>query len=254
MNPSTMRLSRKSFIKTFAVTTAYSTLLGKSWKSVAASEITASATTTGVLRVSLQAFPALQSDLGSVRIAINPVNGDTGPNGTFYPIIVNRGPNNAFFGLNSRCTHQGCIVPAMESSGLMTCPCHGSVYAIDGRRVSGLAPTALTKYTTSFDGADLVKVNIPNLGYSVTVAGVQPVTPEMQRLQLTFRSFRNVEYEVQFRESLSAAPVPVLFATTAAGPTDQTSIFTPTAVSTNLFVDSNSPAGFYSVAIRVNEV
>ena len=85
----------------------------------------------------------------------------------------------------------------MESSGLMTCPCHGSVYAIDGRRVSGLAPTALTKYTTSFDGADLVKVNIPNLGYSVTVAGVQPVTPEMQRLQLTFRSFRNVEYEVQ---------------------------------------------------------
>src|SRR5204863_9097114 len=147
-------------------------------------------------------------------------------------------------GLNSRCTQQGCIVPAMESSGLMTCPCHGSVYAIDGRRVSGLAPTALTKYTTSFDGADLVKVNIPNLGYSVTVAGVQPVTPEMQRLQLTFRSFRNVEYEVQFRESLSAAPVPVLFATTAAGPADQTSIFTPTAASTNLFVDSNSAAGF----------
>ena len=253
MNPS-HRISRKNFIKTFGITTACSTLFGRSWTNVAASEITPLATTVGTLRIRLQDFPALQGDFGSARIAINPTNGDIGPNGTFYPVIVNRGTNNAFFAVNSRCTHQGCIVGAMDPSGFMTCPCHGSVYAVDGRRVSGLAPSALTKYTTTFDGTDIVKVTIPGLGYAVTVAGVQPVTPGSQRLKLTFRSFRNVEYEVQFRETMNAAPAPVLFSTTDTGPADQSSITTPTAVTTNLWVDSDTLAGFYSVVIRVSEI
>lgn len=248
-------LNRKQFIRTFALATASSTLFGKTWRHLVAAQIDSVSPTTGIMRIRLQDFPALQSESGSLRIAINPVNGNSGPNGTFYPVIINRGANNAFFALNSRCMHQGCIVEAMDpSTNEMTCFCHGSVYGIDGRRISGPTPSALSKYVTAFDGVDLLKIQIPNLGYSVTAVSVQPVAGGAQRFRLSFRSFRNIDYEVQFRESLAADPMVVPFSDSATGPADQM-IFTARAGSTStLYVESSSTAGFYTVAIRLSEI
>lgn len=248
-------LSRKNFIKTFALSLAYSSLPGRSWTTALASEIHPLGATPGILQVRLQDFPALQNESGSVRIAINPINGNQGPIGTFYPIIINRGPDATFFAVSSRCAHQGCVVEALDaSSNQMNCFCHNSVYAIDGKRVSGPASGSLAKYIVSFDGTDFIDVKIPSLAYSLTVSSVQPVAPGQRRLQLAFRSFRNVDYEVEFRKTLDSAPITVPFALTETDPAEQMVYTARSATNTRFFVESDSPTGFYTVAIRVSEV
>src|SRR5262245_28840747 len=214
---------RRHFIRTFTFATAYSSLLGRSWTSIFAAEIKPLAvSSTGTLRVKLQDFPALLQESGSVRLGINPLRGSPPsgpmPNGQFYPVIINRGANDAFFALNSRCTHQGCVVDPMDpSTNLINCPCHGSIYSIEGRRVSGPAPGSLTKYTVSFDGQNTLQIQIPNLGYSVVGSTVQNPANGSSRFRLDFHALRNVEYEVQFRESTAAGATPISFATTADG-------------------------------------
>ena len=107
---------RRRFIKTFACATAYSSLLGKAWTDIFAAEIRPLSTSTiGTLRLKLSGFPALLNESGSVRLALNPLRPDSMHDGQFYPIVINRGPNDTFFALNSRCTHQQCAVQAMDS-------------------------------------------------------------------------------------------------------------------------------------------
>src|SRR5437016_11559224 len=94
-------LQRRSFIKTFTFATAYSSFLGRSWTSIFAAEIQPLAvSSTGTLRLRLRDFPALLQESGSVRLGINPLRGSPPsgpmPNGQFYPVVINRGPANAF--------------------------------------------------------------------------------------------------------------------------------------------------------------
>jgi cytochrome b6-f complex iron-sulfur subunit len=74
-------------------------------------------------------------------------------------IIINTGGGN-FAALTSICTHQGCTVGYNSPAGKIQCPCHGSVYNIDGTVVSGPAPRALTSYSVSLAG-NLLTVKIP---------------------------------------------------------------------------------------------
>lgn len=247
---------RRHFLKTFTFATAYSSLFGKAWTGILAAEIKPLAvSTTGILRLKVSSFPALAAESGSVRLAMNPLRGDLLPDGQFYPVVINRGPNNAFYALNSRCSHQSCAVDPMDSlSNRMTCPCHSSIYAIDGRRLSGPATSNLTRYTATFDGSDRLEIQIPGLGYSVTASNVQAAASGVPRFRLDFRAFRNVEYEVQFRESLDKAPAPVSFSTTPDGTADQ-NVFAATSTATvSLFVERPSATGFYMVALRVAEI
>ncbi len=253
-------LQRRGFIKVFTFATAYSSLLGQRWTNILAAEIKPLAvSSTGTLRIKLPDFPALLQESGSVRLGINPLRGDPPsgpmPDGQFYPVVINRGPDNKFFALNSRCTHQGCAVDAMDpSSNLITCPCHGSIYSIEGRRISGPAPSSLTKYAVSFDGQDTLQVQIPNLGYTVVGSSVQQAANGSSRLRLDFRAFRNVDYEAQFRESIDQSPSAIAFALTPDGPVDQT-VFTSTSASNvSFFVERNSRAGFYIVAAQISEL
>ena len=247
---------RRHFIKAFAFATAYSTLLGKSWTDTLAAEVgLLSTSTTGILRLKPSSFPALQNESGSVRLALNPLRANLLPDGQFYPVIINRGPNNTFFAINSKCTHESCAVDPFDSfSSRMTCPCHGSAFGIDGRRLAGPANSSLAKYTITFDGRDKLEVQIPSLGYSVTGSSVQGTGGGDARFRLDFRAFRNVEYEVQFRESLDKDPAPVSFAPTQDGTADQTVFTSAATANVSLFVERKSPAGFYTVALRVNEI
>jgi Rieske Fe-S protein len=252
--------SRRNFIKTFTFATVCSRLLGKEWVETLAAEIRPMTISgIGIIRLKLADFPALQSESGSVRVGINPLrNGPpVGPTpvGQFYPVVINRAANNTFYALNSRCTHESCVVDPMDAfSNQIFCQCHGSVFGIDGRRLSGPAPSALQRYTITFDGKDRLEVQIPGLGYTVVGSSVQGAANSSPRFRLDFRTFRSVDYEVQFRASLSAPPVPVPFSTTATGPTDQL-VFTPTTnISASLYVDRGTGAGFYTVAIRVTEM
>src|SRR5947207_15975757 len=131
------RLPRRSFIKHFVVGIAVSTILGRKWFATVLADCTPTIATAGILQVRLSDFPALQSEQGSVRLALNPFN-ESGPVGTYYPVLVNRGTGNQFFALNSRCTHQSCVVPPFDASfGSSVCPCHSSRFRVDGTVIPG---------------------------------------------------------------------------------------------------------------------
>jgi len=46
-----------------------------------------------------------------------------------------------------KCVHLGCTVPWKAGEDHFHCPCHGSVYAYDGQRISGPAPRSLDYMT-----------------------------------------------------------------------------------------------------------
>jgi len=47
------------------------------------------------------------------------------------------------YGINSICTHLGCVVPWNASENKFICPCHGSQYDAAGKVVRGPAPLSL---------------------------------------------------------------------------------------------------------------
>ena len=66
------------------------------------------------------------------------------------PILVVRTGPTAFNALSVQCTHEGCPVnPPLN--GVITCPCHGSQYNLDGTVRHGPAQFALTRYLTRYD-------------------------------------------------------------------------------------------------------
>ena len=68
------------------------------------------------------------------------------------PILVIRTGPDHFNALSVQCTHEGCPVNP-PVNGVITCPCHGSQYNLDGSVRHGPAQFALTRYLTSYDRA-----------------------------------------------------------------------------------------------------
>lgn len=60
-----------------------------------------------------------------------------------------------FFILSPICTHLGCHVDWIPSANEFHCPCHGSVYTIDGLNVSGPAPLPLGVFKWKPVGPDI---------------------------------------------------------------------------------------------------
>lgn len=50
------------------------------------------------------------------------------------------------------CTHLGCAYHWEESEHRFICPCHGSVFSIDGEVVAGPAPRPLDRYEVKIEG------------------------------------------------------------------------------------------------------
>ncbi len=67
------------------------------------------------------------------------------------PILVIRTGPNAYNALSVQCTHEGCPVNP-PANGVITCPCHGSQYNLDGSVRHGPAQFALTRYLTVYEG------------------------------------------------------------------------------------------------------
>src|SRR5262245_36259675 len=141
-------LRRRNFVKTFAVFTAYSCLGGKKLASLFITEVAAqNSSQIGIFRMNFDNFPELQSDFGSVRLAV------TGMVSTFPEIVVTRLPNNVFYAVTSKCTHQGCTVEPYDSfNNAINCPCHGSQYSASGTVIRGPATAPPTKSSTNFAG------------------------------------------------------------------------------------------------------
>lgn len=47
------------------------------------------------------------------------------------------------YGLNAVCTHLGCVVPWNNAENKFMCPCHGSQYNAQGKKIRGPAPLSL---------------------------------------------------------------------------------------------------------------
>lgn len=59
-------------------------------------------------------------------------------------LVVFRAPNGELRALSSKCTHAGCNVEFKGDS--IHCHCHGGVYDLEGKNVSGPPPKPLTRY------------------------------------------------------------------------------------------------------------
>lgn len=78
--------------------------------------------------------------------------------GAGEPILLVALEAGEFRALSGVCTHLACTV-RLSGNGL-TCPCHGSTFALDGRVTRGPAPKALHTYPTSVsDDAVVITLN-----------------------------------------------------------------------------------------------
>jgi len=142
-----MKIERRRFVKMLTFGTATSVISGKLWQREAlAFCVPSPGQENAVLRIRVSDFPALQQDFGSVRLGINPVLPDVEPfpDGNFWPFLINRDDAGHFYVLDCECRHASCVVPTFDASELaIRCPCHGSLYGIDGTVLGGPATQAL---------------------------------------------------------------------------------------------------------------
>jgi Rieske Fe-S protein len=66
------------------------------------------------------------------------------------PILVIRDAPGKFHALSMQCTHEGCPVRA-PARGVITCPCHGSQYDLEGNVLQGPAQFPLARYDTEYN-------------------------------------------------------------------------------------------------------
>ena len=66
------------------------------------------------------------------------------------PILIVRSSRREFVALSTQCTHEGCPVKP-PVGGIITCPCHGSQYDLEGKVRRGPAQFPLTRYATDYD-------------------------------------------------------------------------------------------------------
>jgi cytochrome b6-f complex iron-sulfur subunit len=73
-------------------------------------------------------------------------------------VYLIREPND-MFALSARCTHLGCTLNYNAVSGKFACPCHGSIFTLSGKRVSGPARKDLCRVPlTKTAGGDIEAV------------------------------------------------------------------------------------------------
>lgn len=71
-------------------------------------------------------------------------------------IVVTQPEAGTFVGLSAVCPHQGCLCSSI-SDGRISCPCHGSQFAIaDGAVLQGPATTGLEAVAVSVNGDQVV--------------------------------------------------------------------------------------------------
>jgi nitrite reductase/ring-hydroxylating ferredoxin subunit len=205
----------------------------------------------GVFKVRVSDYPALGQPYGSVRLGLNPVTaGSPYPDGDFYPILVNRDDSGNFYVLDCECRHEGCVVPTFSQSDLgIRCQCHGSFYWIDGSVLNGPATEPLFTYPFSFDGQYLT-IRISCWGFNVQAS---PLSAPIGRIGIDFTASTNVRYGVRFTPSIDAPWAVAAFATSPAGPANQTSL-TGTGAPVSVYVDRTGARGFFAVEMDLGPV
>jgi len=71
------------------------------------------------------------------------------------PVYVTKDQAGQLEVLSAICPHLGCEVPWSPEKQAFYCPCHGSVFAPDGSRISGPAPRGLDSLATTVENGQL---------------------------------------------------------------------------------------------------
>lgn len=93
--------------------------------------------------VEVDRLVVLRSELSSVGTALVETPDDQ------LPIFLRRVSDSEFVALSTKCTHRGCQVESAGSQ--LTCPCHGSVFSLNGERLQGPAERPLSRYNVTTD-------------------------------------------------------------------------------------------------------
>ena len=78
--------------------------------------------------------------------------------GVPFPLVVLRASASQMLAFDARCPHLGCAVSGAQQ--LFICPCHGSLFNLDGSVKTGPAQNPLTPLAVTFDGTKVV-VKVP---------------------------------------------------------------------------------------------
>jgi Rieske Fe-S protein len=70
-------------------------------------------------------------------------------------IIIDR-PGEGLIALSRVCTHLGCLIDYSKMKKQLICPCHGGVFNLEGRVVSGPPPKSLTVFPLKVEGEDII--------------------------------------------------------------------------------------------------
>jgi menaquinol-cytochrome c reductase iron-sulfur subunit len=64
-------------------------------------------------------------------------------------------PDGGLVAFGPQCTHLGCAYHWDEKQTQFVCPCHTTIFSIDGKVISGPAPRPLDRYAIQLDGTKL---------------------------------------------------------------------------------------------------
>lgn len=241
-------LSRRDWIRIFALGTATQLGLGAGKPQQVVAALAPSVNNSCVLPVRLSSFPALQFPGGSTRIKFSSF---------FTPFIVTHDVvenppgvfTDVFYAFDSTCTHESFITNAYNAGdGSMTCTNHGSTYDIQGNVIfaaGGEGQANLKRLPVAYDGNDLVEVElkssfnpyapatqpqhnvgeaaVPTIPLKISNVTVQSQIGSVTRLKLTFPAVRRAQYRLKYYADFTSAPQqPYPYYTTATGTTSTT--------------------------------
>lgn len=71
------------------------------------------------------------------------------------PVYLFRNAEGQVKALSGVCTHLGCVVEYAAEQNNFHCNCHGSVFGLDGKNLSGPAPRPLESFRVELKGDDI---------------------------------------------------------------------------------------------------
>ena len=66
-------------------------------------------------------------------------------------VYIVRAREGYFYALSAVCTHLGCITNWKSEEGIIACPCHGSKFNNEGKKIIGPAPRSLERFMITLD-------------------------------------------------------------------------------------------------------
>ena len=142
-NPDVPDLGRRQFMNLLTFGTITGTVLGASYPIIKYFIPPSSGATGGgitakdALGKDVEVTAFLEEHNPGARVLVQGLKGDP-----TYLVVKNEGGLESY-GINSICTHLGCVVPWNTNENKFMCPCHGSQYDATGKVVRGPAPLSL---------------------------------------------------------------------------------------------------------------